>query len=127
MDAVVELQNEIVALRARVAQLEAEQQVGVVSVGADITEHLNTYDAMLRSEARFKAIFDGSGLGVSLVDADGHILAANQALCRLLGYTEEEMRRLHFADFTHPDDVDRDWQLFDELLNGQHPRRFLDF
>jgi PAS domain S-box-containing protein len=37
----------------------------------------------------------------------------------MLGYTAEELRRMSFVEFTHPDDTDKDWALARELFEGQ--------
>ncbi|GAB3281923.1 hypothetical protein GCM10027563_11590 [Parasphingorhabdus pacifica] len=41
---------------------------------------------------------------ISLVDVRGHIVAANPAMCRMLGYSREELLALTPPDVTHPDD-----------------------
>jgi PAS domain S-box-containing protein len=37
----------------------------------------------------------------------------------MLGYSAEELRGMPFTQFTHPDDVALDWQLYTELVRGQ--------
>lgn len=41
------------------------------------------------SEARFKILFDYSVMGIAQLDMDGQIIKANQALCDLLGYQDQ--------------------------------------
>ena len=43
----------------------------------------------------------------------------NRQLQQQLGYREEEFHYLSVAQVTHPDDLERDWHLFAELLSGQ--------
>ena len=51
----------------------------------------------------------GSALvGRSLADLDGRLLRGNQALCRLLGRSQDELLAATFADVTHVDDVRAD-------------------
>src|SRR6056297_96730 len=50
---------------------------------------------------------------------DGPWIAVNPALCKLLGYTEDELLDGRtFADLTHPDDLAQEQVLLDELLAG---------
>ncbi len=44
------------------------------------------------SEARFRAAFDSSAVGMALVSLDGQWLEVNRGVCALLGYSEEELR-----------------------------------
>lgn len=51
-------------------------------------------DALRRSELRFRQVFESSIDGILLFSANGRILSANPAVCRMLGWTESEMRAL---------------------------------
>ncbi|MEX0701393.1 MAG: PAS domain S-box protein [Planctomycetales bacterium] len=77
-------------------------------------------------EAAFAAAFEEAALGMAIVDLDGHPVAANRRLQDFLGYDEAELREMTFVDFTHPDDVEADWQLFQELLKGTRDRYQID-
>ena len=85
----------------------------------DIDDRKRAEDALRESEARFRTIFENAGVGAALVDWQGHPIKSNPALQRMLGFTEEELRNRVFAEFTHPDDIDRDWKLYAELVAGK--------
>jgi len=36
----------------------------------------------------------------------------------MLGFSEEEMRSKHYAEFSRPEDADKDWTLFEQLRPG---------
>jgi PAS domain S-box-containing protein len=77
-------------------------------------------DALRVSEARFRAIFDGAGVGIAVVGMDRRIVEANRQLQRMLGYSAEELRRFANAtEFTHPDDREADRPLHDQLFSGR--------
>ncbi|MBU0610047.1 MAG: PAS domain S-box protein, partial [Armatimonadetes bacterium] len=44
-----------------------------------------------KAEARFQALVETTGDGVTVVDPEGRITYANEAFCEMLGYTEEEL------------------------------------
>ncbi|MGC8763611.1 MAG: PAS domain S-box protein [Acidobacteriota bacterium] len=90
-----------------------------VGIQNDITERLQAEEALKRSEAQFKAMFEGAPIGIALVDVEGHPKVANPALAEMLGYTVEELRGLTFADFTHPQDLYLDLKLFRDLMAGK--------
>lgn len=70
------------------------------------------------SEERRRRIYTESAFGIALGTLDGRILEANPAFQEMLGRSEEELRGLSFADITHPDDIEMDRALFDELVAG---------
>jgi PAS domain S-box-containing protein len=74
------------------------------SVWEDITEQKATEDALRRAEARFRVAFESAPIGMHLSTADGHYLKVNPALCRMLGYSEEQLLAINVAEVLHPDD-----------------------
>ncbi|CAN5490524.1 hypothetical protein BH10ACT8_BH10ACT8_22810 [soil metagenome] len=62
--------------------------------------------ALIESERRFRTAFDASPVGIALSDERGLFVAANRALCGLLGRTESELLGHSSAEFTHPDDLE---------------------
>ena len=85
----------------------------------DITRRKEAEAALRASEERFRTIFEGAAIGIALVDTAGRPVQSNPALQRMLGYTEQELRRMAFVEFTHPADRALDWALFRELFAGK--------
>lgn len=56
--------------------------------------------------------------GIAITGIDGRFLEANTAYCRMLGYTEDELRSLDFLTLTHPDDQASNRALITELVQG---------
>ncbi|WP_158750390.1 PAS domain S-box protein [Acidobacterium sp. S8] len=69
------------------------------------------------SEQRFRHLFEQSSIGIALEDTEGRLLYTNPALSSMLGYTDEEMRGLNYAQLTGSDE-EEDRILFEELLVG---------
>jgi PAS domain S-box-containing protein len=61
-----------------------------------------------QKDALLTTLWDRSLVGVALVTKEGRFEFANQAFCRLLEYSETELRNRHFQELTHPDDVHAD-------------------
>ena len=71
---------------------------------ADITEHKQAEEKLRESERRFRAIFEGATDGILLADPEGkRFVDGNGAICRMLGYTREELTRLGVADLPPED------------------------
>lgn len=48
------------------------------------------------SEARFRSAFDYSAIGMAVTEAGGKCLQVNRALCRMLGFTPQELAEVNF-------------------------------
>ena len=62
---------------------------GVLAMMTDINERKQAEQALRRSEARFRSLFDNVLEGVYQSSADGRILAANPMLLRMLGLSSQ--------------------------------------
>lgn len=67
----------------------------------------------------FESVFENSGIAIALVEPTGKLFRVNTFFCTYLGYTKEEMLSMTFGEFTHPDDVDADEELYRELISGK--------
>ncbi|WP_260741304.1 PAS domain S-box protein [Tunturiibacter lichenicola] len=94
---------------------------GIEFVGAvsDVTRRKRAEEALLKSEERWRSVFENSAVGVALTDMDGRFLATNHVYQTMLGYTEEELRTLQFLDITHEDYRKANWALIAELVEGK--------
>lgn len=70
----------------------------------------------------FKTLFEESATGTAIVSFDGKPVAVNRKFCEMLGYSEEELKTMVFTQFTHPDDIDIDWDLFQELRDDKRDK-----
>src|SRR5512143_172370 len=75
--------------------------------------------AEVRSEKRYRAIFDAAAIGILQCSLDGRVIDSNPALQHMLGYSRKQLRGMHFGDFTHPDDLAADVSLFEEMVAGK--------
>jgi PAS domain S-box-containing protein len=80
---------------------------GVVCHFYDFSERQKYESALRESEETFRAMFDVSSVGKSEVELEsGRFLRANAAMCKFLGYSEEELLARTVYDVTCPDDRD---------------------
>ena len=90
---------------------------GVCGISTDITERKLRENALRESEERFRSTFSAAAIGMALVDLEGRFLQANNSLCQMLGYTHKELEKMTFQQITHPDDLESDLALVEELKN----------
>jgi two-component system cell cycle sensor histidine kinase/response regulator CckA len=65
---------------------------------------------------RFRALIDNSEDGITLRDADGRILYASPAVCRMLGYDSDELVGRTGRSLVHPDDLAVGDAVFSQVL-----------
>lgn len=94
----------------------------VVCAIDDVTERRRELWSLHESEQRFRQAFESAAVGFAIVGLGGEWIRLNEAMCRLLGYRDEELRAMTFADVTHPEDIDGDLDLVGQLLRGEIPR-----
>lgn len=83
------------------------------------TAHERDRRSLAISEARFTTVFKETPIGNALVALDGHFLEVNPTFTEITGYDEATLRKLTFAEVTHPADVASDFALAAELVAGK--------
>jgi PAS domain S-box-containing protein len=82
----------------------------VIIYGVTIAEKKEFEEKIRRSEKRYRDLFDYSQALICTHDMNGRLLSINPEVCRVLGYTEDEMLGARIQDFIPPDHRDK----FDE-------------
>ena len=86
-------------------QLDAGGQVAnVIVVIFEITDLRRSEEALRASEARLRGIYERAIAGIAIVDSEGNLESCNPALCKMLGYEQQELLGRHFSILVHPDD-----------------------
>jgi PAS domain S-box-containing protein len=80
---------------------------------ADVTERKRAEEALRRSRESFQQLFEEAPIGMAMIGADLGFGRVNRALCEMMGYTKEEMKKVSFDRFIHKDDLE------DHLAAGQ--------
>jgi len=85
----------------------------------DVTQRRRSTQMLRESEERFRKVFEEGPLGLALIGSDERYLRTNPAYCQMVGYNEEELRRLTWMDITQPDDVRTAQEAINGLLLGK--------
>lgn len=70
---------------------------------------------LLRSEAKFRAIFDGAPSGIALLNHQRHFEEVNPALCKLLGRERSEIVGKSMIEFVPEERRQQVWHLLQDL------------
>jgi PAS domain S-box-containing protein len=78
--------------------------------------------ALRESEEQFRAMFDVASIGMaSAHPRSGQFLRVNKKMCAISGYSAAELLKMQVSELTHPDDRQKDWELFERVVRGEIP------
>ena len=86
------------------AMFEGSGNEGVAFV-LDLSEQKRAEEALRVSEERWSKLAENSSAGIALIASDGTFIAANQALQKMLGYTEAELQGRIVSEITDEEDL----------------------
>jgi len=92
---------------------------GAVVVFDDISSRKKTESALRASEKSFREIMEFAPIGMAIVSLEGRFTKVNQALCNIVGYTNEALVATTFQEITHADDLAKDLEYVQQLLDGK--------
>lgn len=97
-------------------QLEGEADEHVAFI-VDLTESKRAEAALAQSESLFRGVFESDLMGTLFWNTQGQITDANEAFCRLTGYSREELQagEIYYHNITPPEYHDCDAQKFEIL------------
>ena len=97
--------------------IEYQGETCVLSSQHDITDRKEMEKSLRKSEEQYKLLFENAAESIVVIQ-DGKVVLSNQMATELTGYSQEELSKLHFVNFIHPDD--------EELVETNHTRRLKD-
>lgn len=68
----------------------------------------NVEKSLHKSEERFKSIFESSSVGMALLSLEGKFLQVNDSFCAILGFSQEELKKMHLKEITLKDDLEKE-------------------
>lgn len=113
----------VVELRGRRRDDRLETETRLISelfahVGDAVRRKTAETDLALARQ-RFELAFSEASIGMALVAPDGTFIEANDALCKLLERSADEIRSIGFQAVTHPDDLEGDEAYVTQMLSGE--------
>ena len=105
------------------ADFPTDEEHLLLSVGANqaamMLQRKQAEEALRESEERFRRYFELGLTGMAITSPTKGCLEVNDEICRILGYTREEMLQKTWAEMTHPDDLAADVDKFNRVLAGE--------
>ncbi|HEY0673106.1 MAG TPA: PAS domain S-box protein [Longimicrobiales bacterium] len=92
---------------------------GVLGISRDVTALKEAEARLHEAQQRYRIAFEHAPIGMALAGIDGRWLYANQAMCKLTGYTAAELTQMSFSDLTFPPDREQTQAQAQQLLTGE--------
>jgi PAS domain S-box-containing protein len=83
--------------------------VGSIHVAHDLTERIQSEEALKASENKYRSLFEDSRDGINIVTSEGRFIDVNQSSADMLGYTRLEIMQMNGQDLWANLDARRLW------------------
>jgi len=117
--------NEWLFVRKNGSKFPVEINVSVLpdnrvqGIVRDITERKLAEEVARQSEERFRSYFQLGQVGMVITSPEKGWIEANDAVCKILGYSRKELQELTWAELTYPPDLESDLVLFRQVVAGE--------
>jgi PAS domain S-box-containing protein len=102
---------------------DEEFAITLARQGAQALERAKAEDSLRASEERYRAIINQTTVGILRKDRHGNMLFVNQAFCEMLGYNSVELIDKSIWEVTHPDDIEKNRELYNQMMRDGLPFR----
>jgi len=71
------------------------------------------------TDAIFRELFEEAPIGMAIIALDERFIKVNSTFCKMVGYSNAELKQRTAEDITHSEDIERGRQLARNLLEGE--------
>ncbi len=118
--------REIYELSVSLIRDSEGKPIGFRGISRDITERKRAEEALRESEERYRTILENIQDGYFEVDLAGNCTFANDARCRSLGCTKEELIGMNNRQFEDEENAKKVYQAFNRVYRTGEPLRSFD-
>jgi two-component system cell cycle sensor histidine kinase/response regulator CckA len=93
----------------------------IVMIFSDITEHKRAEDTLRESEEKYRTILENIEDGYFEVDIGGNLTFFNDSLCRMLGYSKDEMKGMNNRKYTDQENAKKLYETFNKVYRTGEP------
>ena len=109
-----------IRLRGKVVLRASEGKIiRLIGTFADISYRKQIERELEKNRKVFESYFNNATVGLSVIAPDKTWIAINENACKMLGYSKEELIGLTWIDLTHPEDIQGNLDIFNQVLEGK--------
>ncbi len=99
------------------------QPIGILGVSRDITDRRKSEEALRQSEEKYRTILAEIADSYFEVDLAGNLTFVNDATCRNLAYSREELLGMNYRNFTAQEDIEHVYRAFNQVYRTGEPNK----
>jgi PAS domain S-box-containing protein len=99
----------------------------VLALMQDITEHKQAEETLRQSEEKYRTILENIEDAYYEVDLPGNLTFFNDSLCRLVGYSKEELMGMNNRQLTDPENAQKLYQEFNKVYRTGGSSKVFDW
>jgi len=101
--------------------------MGILGIGEDITERKKMDESLRESEEKYRTILESIEEGYFEADLTGNFTFLNDALCKISGYTRDELLGMNNRQYTAPKTAKKMYQIFNQVYRTGKLARVMDY
>jgi len=98
---------------------DLDKITGYVGTITDISERKLTEQKLKESEEKFRGFLDFGNIGMAITSVDKKWVYYNDQICKIFGFTREELQKKTWADLSYPEDLQSDVDQFSNILDSK--------
>jgi len=96
----------------------------IQGVGRNVTKRKRAEEALRQSEERYRTILEEMEEGYYEVDIAGNFTFVNDAMCRILGYSRDELIGMNYKIYTPKEDVKAVFEAYNRVYRTGEPLKW---
>lgn len=103
------------------------EPIGFRGISRDVTERKKAVDALGESERKYRNILETMEEGYLEVDLAGNYMFVNEALCKIHGYSQEELIGMNNQEYSTPEEAKRIYKIYNEVYRTGVSTKIVDY
>jgi len=97
--------------------------IGFRCLSRDITKRRQAEEALRQSEEKYRTIIESIEDAYSENDLRGNFTFFNDSLCRMLGYTKDELTHMNYRDYMDEENAQKVFQIYNRVYTTGEPEK----
>jgi PAS domain S-box-containing protein len=100
---------------------------GVASQTALSMVNALSFSKLQESEEKYRTIIENTEEGYFEIDLSGKLTFFNDSLCVISGFSQGELKGMHYRDYTTPETARKMYEVFAEVYQTRKPAKVMDY